>query len=227
MIYNILNGGGIVLGALIGRIAGHKMSDEQIDSILVIANLSLLVIGIQGAIQTENSMLMMLSLVLGGIAGTAIDIEDKFYKLGELLQSNFKGSDPRYTKGVVQVMMIHAIGSMAIIGPVNAALKNDGSLLILKTVLDLISSMIFSTSFGFGVAISGITTFTYQSFFFLIARFISPVLTPEVINEISAIGSLLIVALSFNLLKMKEIKISNYLPAILGPIVYHFIRMFI
>ncbi|NLW41624.1 MAG: DUF554 domain-containing protein [Tissierellia bacterium] len=221
MIYNIFNGVGIVLGALIGRVVGHKMSDEQIDSILVIANLSLLVIGMQGAIQTENSMLMMISLVVGGIIGTAIDIDGKFYKLGETLQSKFKGSNPRHTRGIVQVMMIHAIGSMAIIGPVNAALKNDGSLLILKTVLDLISSIIFSTSFGFGVALSGITTFTYQSFFFMLATFIAPILTPEVINEISAIGSVLILALSFNLLKMKEIKISNYLPAILGPMIYH------
>ena len=80
MIYNIFNGVGIVLGALIGRVVGHKMSDEQIDSILVIANLSLLVIGMQGAIQTENSMLMMISLVVGGIIGTAIDIDGKFYK---------------------------------------------------------------------------------------------------------------------------------------------------
>lgn len=221
MIYNILNGLGIIVGATIGRIVGHKLSEEQLNSTLLVATLSLFVIGIQGAIQTENSMLMMVSLVLGGILGTAIDIDGKFHKLGETMQSKFKGGNPLYTKGVVQVMMIHAIGSMAIIGPINAALKNDGSLLILKTVLDGISSIIFATTFGLGVALSGITTFVYQSIFYFLATFIAPVLTPEVVNEISAIGSVLIVALSFNLLKMKEIKISNYLPAILGPMIYH------
>lgn len=220
MIYNILNGLGIILGAFIGRSVGHKLSEEQINSVLIGANLAILVIGIQGAIQTENAMLMMISICVGVIVGTALDIDGKFHDFGNRIQSKIKFGDPRYTKGVVQVIMIHVIGSMAIIGPVNAALKNDGSILIFKTVLDFTSTVIFSTTFGFGVALSGIITFLYQGAIYFLASFIAPVLTPEVVNEISAIGSVLIVGLSLNLLNLKEIKVSNFLPAILGPIIY-------
>lgn len=223
MIYNIFNGIGIVLGAFIGRIVGHKLSEEQINTVLIGANLAILVIGIQGAIQTENPMLMIVSLCIGAIVGTALDIDGKFHNFGNRLQSKIKIGDPRYIGGVVQVIMIHVIGSMAIIGPVNAALKNDGSILIFKTILDFTSTLIFSTTFGFGVALSGIVTFLYQSGIYFLASFIAPILTPEVVNEISTIGSVLIVGLSLNLLNLKEIKISNFLPAILGPIVYYFL----
>ena len=225
MIYNILNGFGIILGAFIGRLVGHKLSKEQISSVLIGANLAILVIGIQGAIQTENAMLMIVSLCIGAALGTALDIDGKFHNLGNRLQSKIKIGDPRYTSGVVQVIMMHIIGSMAIIGPVNAALKNDGSILIFKTVLDFTSTIIFSTTFGFGVALSGFVTFLYQGMIYFLASFIAPILTPEVVNEISAIGSVLIVGLSLNLLNLKEIKISNFLPAILGPIVYYFLGL--
>lgn len=224
MIYNLINGLGIVAGAFIGSTVGHKLSEEQTDSVLLIANFALLVIGFQGALKTENSMAMMVYLVIGGLIGTALDIDGKFYKLGEAFQSKFKASDSKNTKGIVQVMMMQAIGSMAILGPVNAALNNDGSILIFKTVLDMVSSTIYATVFGFGVALSGIVNFTYQSIIYFLASFIAPVLTPEVVNEISAVGSVLIIALAFSILKIKEVKVSNYLPAILGPVILYFIQ---
>lgn len=225
MIYIILNSVGIILGAFIGRLVGHKLSEQQINSVLIGANLSILVIGIQGAIETKNFLLMIISLCIGGALGTALDIDGNFHKFGNTVQSKIKIGDSRYTKGVIQVIMMHIIGSMAILGPVDVALKGEGTILIIKTILDFTSTLIFSTTFGFGVALSGLITFLYQGAIYFLASFIAPILTTEVVNEISAIGSVLIIALSLSLLNLKEIKVSNFLPAILGPIVYYFLQI--
>lgn len=220
MIYNVINLVAIVLGGIIGGLVGDRIPKKQLDSVIVIAAMCLLVVGFQGAVASENLVLMLISLSIAGIIGTTIDIDGKFNSFGQTLKRVVKIGDEKFSEGLVTVIMIHIIGSMAILGPVNAAIKNDGSILLLKSVLDFVFTLIFSTSFGAGMMLSGPVTFLYQSIFFLLAYIISPILTPAVANEISAIGSVLIIGLGFNLLKIKEIKISDYLPAILGPIIY-------
>ena len=220
MIYNVINLVAIVLGGIIGGLVGDRIPKKQLDSVLVIAAMCLLVVGFQVAVASENLVLMLISLSIAGIIGTTIDIDGKFNSFGQTLKRVVKIGDEKFSEGLVTVIMIHIIGSMAILGPVNAAIKNDGSILLLKSVLDFVFTLIFSTSFGAGMMLSGPVTFGYQSIFFLLAYIISPILTPAVANEISAIGSVLIIGLGFNLLKIKEIKISDYLPAILGPIIY-------
>lgn len=220
MIYNVINLVAIVLGGIIGGLVGDRIPKKQLDSVIVIAAMCLLVVGFQGAVASENLILMLISLSIAGIIGTTIDIDGKFNSFGQTLKRVVKIGDEKFSEGLITVIMIHIIGSMAILGPVNAAIKNDGSILLLKSVLDFVFTLIFSTSFGAGMMLSGPVTFLYQSIFFLLAYIISPILTPAVANEISAIGSVLIIGLGFNLLKIKEIKISDYLPAILGPIIY-------
>lgn len=220
MIYNVINLVAIVLGGIIGGLVGDRIPKKQLDSVIVIAAMCLLVVGFQGAVASENLVLMLISLSIAGIIGTTIDIDGKFNSFGQTLKRVVKIGDEKFSEGLITVIMIHIIGSMAILGPVNAAIKNDGSILLLKSVLDFVFTLIFSTSFGAGMMLSGPVTFLYQSIFFLLAYIISPILTPAVANEISAIGSVLIIGLGFNLLKIKEIKISDYLPAILGPIIY-------
>ena len=227
MIYNFINMFAIIAGGIIGGLVGDKIPKKQLDSIMLISGMCILVVGIQGAIGTENFILMLISLSVAGVIGTTIDIDGKFNDFGAYLKKTVKIGDDRFSEGLVTVLMIHMVGSMAILGPVNAALKNDGSILILKSILDFVITVIFSTSFGAGVMLSGPITFLYQSIFFFLAYFISPVLTPGVTNEISAIGSVLIIGLGFNMLKLKEVKISDYLFAILGPIIYQILLNFL
>ncbi len=112
---------------------------------------------------------------------------------------------------------------MAILGPINAALKGDGTILMLKSVLDFTSTLVYGTIYGSGVLLSGPMVFLYQGAIYLAAGFLSPSLTPQIVVEISAIGSLLIMALSLNLLDIVKIKVADYLPAMLGPVVYYFL----
>lgn len=227
MIYNVINSISIFCGAFVGRTIGKNLSEDQIHSILVGASLALVILGIQGGVATNNSLLMIASLCIGGVIGAGFDIDGKFQGLGKKLRGLVKNTDDHFTEGLVSLIMIHVVGSMAILGPIAAALDNDPSILIFKAILDFSSSLIFSATYGFGVSLSGVVVLVYQGIIYLIAGLLVPVVTPEVTAEISAIGSVLLVALSLNILEITQIKVSNFIPGIFGPIVYHLIQVLI
>lgn len=224
MLYIFLNMAGILAGGFFSRYFRKLISGKQVDAILIIANLCIAVVGISGAIATQNTALMIISCVFGAIIGTGIDLDAKFNSLGEFLKSKFKNSDGNFVKGFITVFMIQAVGSMAIIGPLDIGLRGDASILTFKIILDTISTLIYGAIYGPSVMLSAPFVFIYEAAVFLLAGVLQPFLTTQVINEISAIGSLLIFAMSLDLLGIVKLKVSNYLPAILGPIIYFLIQ---
>ncbi len=223
MQYNVLNLVAISAGGFLGLLFRKKLPMHLVDAAKVMANLCILVVGIQGAISTNNMMLMLISAVIGGVVGTALGIDDGFQRLGDKLKSLAKSEDAPFSQGFVTVFMMQCIGSMAILGPINAALKGDGTILVLKSVLDFTSTLVYGTIYGSGVLLSGPLVFLYQGVIYLAAGLLSPLLTPQTITEIGAVGSLLIMALSLNLLDIIKIKLADYLPAMLGPVLYYFL----
>lgn len=117
--------------------------------------------------------------------------------------------------------MIQVVGTLAIVGPLNVALMNDPSILIFKTVLDFTSTLIYGAKYGLSVMLSGPLVLVYQAAIYLLAGVVSPFLTPDTIHEMSAIDSALILALSLDLLGILRVKTANYLPDILGPVIYY------
>lgn len=225
MLYIFLNMIGIEVGGLLSGLAQKYVSKKQTESVMIIANLCIAAVGIQGAIATQNSALMIISCVLGALVGTAIDLDEKFNRLGVFLKSRFKNADGNFVKGFITVFMIQCVGSMAIVGPLDVGLRGDPSILIFKIVLDTCSTLIYGSVYGYSVMLSGPFVFLYEAAIFFFAGAIQPFLTEVVINEISAIGSLLIFGMSLDLLGVLRLKVANYLPAILGPIVWHIILM--
>lgn len=223
MLYIIMDLIGIELGGFLSRFIKKIISEKQVVGILVIANLCVAIIGIQGAIATKNSVLMIISCVIGALVGIGIDLDGKFKRFGSCLKSKFKHADETFVKGFITVFMIQCVGSMAIVGPLNIGLKGDASIMMFKIVLDICSSLIYGAFYGPSVMLSGPFVFLYEMIIFLLAGVIQPLLTASLINEISAIGSLLIFAMSLDLLGILEVKVANYLPALLGPIVYTWI----
>lgn len=221
MLYILLNMFGIIGGGFFSQYLKKFVNEEQVSGMLLIANLCIAVVGIQGAIQTQNSALMILSAVFGAIVGIALNINRSFQKLGEFLKSKFKTANENFVTGFITVFMIQCIGSMAIIGPLNIGLRNDPSIMIFKIVLDTTSSIIYGAIYGPSVMLSGPFVFLYQATILIFAGFLQPLLSDAVINEISAIGSLLIFAMSLDLLGILKLKVANYLPALLGPILYY------
>lgn len=221
MFYVLLNLIGIEAGGLASLFLKRFISDRQVKSMLVIANLCMVAVGLQGAVATRNSMLMILSCVFGSVLGVALDLDGRFQALGGLLQRRFRSGSETFTKGFVTVFMIQAVGSMAIIGPLNVGLRGDASILLFKCVLDTASTLIYGALYGPSVMLSGPLVFLYEAAVFLLAGVIAPFLSPEMTGEISAIGSLLIFAISLDLLDILPVKVANYLPALLGPVVYY------
>lgn len=223
MIYILLDMLGIEIAGFVSSYAKKFISKDQLQAVLSIANLCIAVVGIQGAITTKNNVLMIVSCVLGAIIGVKLNLDDKFNQLGLFLKSKFKTADENFVKGFITIFMIQCVGSMAIVGPLNIGIKNDPSILSFKIILDICSTLIYGSIYGRSVMLSGPFVFLYETIIFLLATVIQPILTPYVINEISAIGSLFIFGMSLDLLNVIKLKAANYLPALLGPIVYYII----
>lgn len=225
MFYILMDMVGIEVGGFLSRFLKYIISKKQVAAVLVIANLCIAIVGIQGAIKTQNSVLMIISCVLGACVGVGIDLDGKFNRFGDFMKSKFKTSNENFVKGFVTVFMIQCVGSMAIVGPLNIGLKGDASILTFKIILDTCSSLIYGAIYGPSVMLSGPFVFLYEAVIFLLAGFLQPLLTVSVINEIAAIGSLLIFAMSLDLLGIINVKAANFLPALLGPIVYYLILL--
>lgn len=184
--------------------------------------LCVLTIGIQGAIQTENMMLMIISAVVGSLIGEALRLEDRLDSLGAWVQKRLAKDDDGFSQGFISATLLYCVGSMAVVGSIEAGLQNKPDTLLAKAVLDGVSALILSSSMGMGVALSALPLLTYQGAIALLAMLLGNFLPAEAIAEVSATGSLLIIGLGFNMLGFSKARIcvGNMLPAILIPAVY-------
>ena len=184
--------------------------------------LCVLTIGIQGAIQTENMMLMIISAVVGSLIGEALRLEDRLDSLGAWVQKRLAKDDDGFSQGFISATLLYCVGSMAVVGSIEAGLQNKPDTLLAKAVLDGVSALILSSSMGMGVALSALPLLAYQGTIALLAMLLGNFLPAEAIAEVSATGSLLIIGLGFNMLGFSKarIRVGNMLPAILIPAVY-------
>ena len=188
--------------------------------------LCVLYIGISGSLEGENTLITILSMVIGALIGEVLDLDRRMLALGDWVQKKTAGlvrhdaQSPSVAEGFVTASLLFCVGAMAIVGALENSLTGNFDTLKAKAVLDGISSIVFASSLGIGVAFSAVAVFLYQGIISLLAAFLSPVLGGEaVIAEMTCVGSLLIVALALNLLKVTKIKVMNLVPAIFLPIV--------
>lgn len=227
MLGTIVNSGVVIIGSLLGIILKNGIKEKYKNTIIDGISLALLVIGIMGAITTENLVLVVISLALGGLVGEAIDIDKRLDRLGVKAESYFGDGDSDFAKAFVNGTLVFCIGSMAIVGALESGLTGNHEILFAKSALDGIFSIIFASSLGIGTVFSAISIFIYQGSITLLASYIKDFLTAELITEVSAVGGILILAMGLNLLKIKEIKVANLLPAIFVPVIYYFISSFV
>lgn len=221
MLGTIVNSVAIISGSILGILLRNGIKDEYKSTIMDGIGLSVLIIGIMGGIKSENIILVIASIVIGGLIGEMIGIEKKLDNLGNTLQKSFAKGDSNFTKGFVMASLVYCIGAMAIIGSLESGIQGNHETLFAKSILDGISAIIFSSTLGIGVAFSAIPVFLYQGTITLLSNSIKDILTPEVINEMSAVGGILIMAIGINILEIKKIKIGNLLPAVFIPLVYY------
>ncbi len=217
MLGPIVNAVSIVLCALLGRFV-LKGLPERFETIIKTAiGLSIIYLGIAGAMDNERVMLLILSMVLGSAVGEALDIDKAMNRLGMWTERRIGMKEGNFAKGFVSASILFCTGSMAIVGGLNSGLAGNHEMLFAKSILDGVISVVFASSMGLGVAFSAVPVFLYEGGIALGANFVKAWMTPEIITEMSAVGSLLIAAIGFNFLVKRQIKVANMIPAIFLP----------
>lgn len=207
---------GTVIGMLLGRFIPERMSDAVSKGVA----LCVLYIGIDGMLAGENTLVAIISTVIGAIIGELLRLDDRMHDLGDWVERRFakNGTKGSISEGFVSASLLFCVGAMAIMGSLDSGLLRDHSTLYAKSTLDGITSIVYGSTMGVGVALSAVPIFLYQGAIALGASFIEPFLTPEVIAEMKCVGSILITGLALNLLGLTKIKVVNYVPTIFLPI---------
>lgn len=225
MIGTIVNSAAIVLGGLIGSLFGEKIGERYTKPLLTAMAFVVAIIGIQGAIGTSSILIVVICMVVGLIVGIALRLDDRINGLGDKIKDRLAGTKickGQFSDAIVTSSLIFCVGSMAILGAIQAGLNKDYSTLFAKAVIDGVSAIAFSAALGPGVILSAIPVFIIQGAITLLAGVAEPYLTSEIITEMSAVGGPVFFAMSVNMLELRQerIKIGDMIPAILMPIVY-------
>jgi len=211
----------ILIGGSIGLIFKKGLNDKILKLILQGIGLSVIIIGISGAIMSENLLLLVISLVLGGIIGGILKIEHNLDKLGSSIEKKFsKDSEGGFAEGFVMASLVYCVGAMAIVGSLEAGVSGNNETLYIKAILDGITAIVFTATLGYGVLFSGISVLLYQGSIVLLGVQLESILTDEMINEVSAVGGVLIMGIGITMLEIKKIHVGDLLPAILIPVIW-------
>ena len=211
----------IIAGSLAGLVVKGGIPKTYMDTVMQAIGLAVILIGLKGALAAEDLLLVIFSLAIGGVAGEFLRIEERLEHLGLWLERKLSRVGGDIAKGFVTASLLFCVGSMAIVGSLESGLTGNHQTLFAKSVLDGVSSIVFASTFGFGVMLSAGAVFLYQGLITVTASLIKPFLIPPVIAQMSAVGGLLIMAIGFNILEFKRIKVGNMLPAILIPLIYY------
>lgn len=230
MIGVLVNTATVLIGSLIGLFFKAVIPKKLTDAVMLGIGLCTIYIGIAGTLEGENTLILIGAIVLGALIGTAIDLDRRLGALGALLGRRFKKSPDgsvSVAEGFVTASLLFCIGAMTIMGSLEAGLTGNNEMIFIKSLLDLVSSIVLSASLGIGVIFSAAFVFFFQGALVLLAQYLAPVLTPSAINEITCAGSLIIIALGLNLIGVTKIKVANYLPAILiAPLISWLVSLF-
>ena len=223
MIGVLVNTLAVIAGSSVGLLFRRGIPEKISKAVMTAIGLCTLYLGISGALVGQNAIIVILALVLGTGLGTALDIDGSISRLGRWVESRFRqpvAGGASIGEGFVTASLLFCIGSMTIVGSLNAGLSGDNTMLFAKSVLDLISSTMLAVSLGLGVLLSAVFVLVFQGAIVLLAQVLAPVLSQAAIAEMSCAGSILIIGLGLNLLQITKIKVADMLPAIvLAPVI--------
>lgn len=221
MLGTIVNTAAVAAGGCIGLLFKKGLPEKLADTLMKGLGLCTLYLGITGVLKGENSLLVILSMVGGVLIGEGIDLDLRVTQLGNWLERLFhsgKGGKVSIAEGFVTSSLLFCVGAMAIVGSLQSGLTGNQEMLYNKSMLDFVAAVIFASSLGAGVVLAAGFVFLYQGAITLMAAWIAPFLTDRVVNEMTCVGSLIILGLAFNMLGMTKLKVMNYVPAVFMPI---------
>jgi uncharacterized membrane protein YqgA involved in biofilm formation len=204
----------VLLGSSLGLLIGARFSEKIRTIVMHALGLSTLLIGFKMAFKTDDILLVIGSMVVGGIIGEIIKLEEGLESLGEFIKRKVKSESGNFVLGFVTSSLVFCIGPMTIIGSIQDGVSGDASVLYAKSLLDGFASVVFASSLGIGVIFSSLTVLIFQGSLTLLGEKLSFLLKPEVLDELVATGGLIIVGIGIYLLGIKRIKVGNFLPAL-------------
>ena len=227
MIGTIVNTCTIIAGTIIGTIV-HRGVKEQYKEVLYTGlGLASLAIGLNATIthfpQSEYPVLFIVSLAIGGVVGTMLDIDGRFKRLIDKLKKDGAGEN-RLADGLATAILLYCIGPLSMLGPVISALKGDHTFLFTNATLDFVSSMVFASTYGIGMVLAAPVLFLWQGMFWLVAHLSSSAISDALMAELLIVGGLLITGSGLALLKLKDCKTLNLLPALLVPVLWFLLK---
>jgi len=209
----LVNVAAIAAGCLIGRWAGSFLSARMRQTLMVGLGLAVLLIGLQLALQSRQLMIVIGSLIFGGMIGEAVGIERRLEEFGQRLQRRFSGMGT-IAEGFVTASLLYCVGAMAIMGSLQDGMGGKPTILYAKAALDGVASIALASTLGIGVLFSVVPLFLYQGAITLLAELASSILTDAVVTEMNAVGGLLILAIAIDLMGIKRLPVGNLLPSV-------------
>ena len=227
MIGTIVNTCTIIVGTIIGTIVHRGVKEKYKEVLYTGLGLASLAIGLNATIthfpKSEYPVLFIVALAIGGVVGTMLDIDGRFKRLIDKLKKDGAGEN-RLADGLATAILLYCIGPLSMLGPVISALKGDHTFLFTNATLDFVSSMVFASTYGIGMVLAAPVLFLWQGMFWLVAHISSSAISDALMAELLIVGGLLITGSGLALLKLKDCKTLNLLPALLVPVLWFLLK---
>ena len=224
MIGTLVNVAAVVVGGVLGLVFRSKLPQKYITIFFQAIGLFTLFLGFSMSLKTNNPLLLVFSLILGAIVGTALSLQGRMERFSESIQRRFKLSGQRFSEGLVVSFLMFCMGSMTILGSIEEGLGGEPNLLYVKSLMDGFSSIALAASLGVGVILSAVPLLIYQGGLTLLASLLGDSFNSVMINELTAVGGILLIGLGLSILDIKKINVLDLLPSLvfIVPLVIYF-----
>jgi uncharacterized membrane protein YqgA involved in biofilm formation len=211
----IVNVVAVLVGSGIGLAVGDRLPERLQRIITMGLGLSVLLIGVQMALKVQNMLVVIASMVVGGLIGELLGIETGLERAGEWLKARARTGSGTFVTGYVTASLVFCVGPMTIVGSIQEGMSGNAEIIYTKSMLDGAASIAFASSLGVGVSFAAITVLVFQGALTLLGKQLAFLLRPEILNELTATGGLVILAIGLLLLEVKRLRVANLLPALI------------
>lgn len=226
MIGTLINAGAIVLGSAIGMMIKTKLPQKLVTILFQVLGLFTILLGVKMALEMQEFLLVIGSLVVGSIIGELLGLEKSLEKFSSWIKVKMKSKDEKFSDGLITAFLLYCMGSLTILGAIEEGMNGNADLLLMKSMMDGFSSIALASAMGIGVGFSAIPLLIYQGGLTLFAGSLGSFFSEAIIREISAVGGVLLIGLGINILEIKKLRILNMIPAlvIIVILVYFFAK---
>ena len=212
----------VLLGSALGLLFQNHISQRFMTILTMALGLCVAGIGISSLVSTQDTLCVIVCMVVGSLIGEAVDIERRLEGAGDLIRTRLihSAEGSRFTEGFVTASLLFCVGAMAITGSIEAGLNHNWSIIVSKGVIDGVTAISFAATMGVGVVFSAVPLLVYQGAITLFAGFLSPLISGDMLNGICMVGYAIVLCIGINFLEFTDIRTANLLPAIFLPILY-------